>query len=55
MTPIASEYTYSNGMWIATLNTRRIIDLNGDGKADIIGFGATVLMASYSRGRQTMS
>merc|ERR1712038_1567187 len=45
-----SNFGYTNGGWRVDKHTRFLADVNGDGKADIVGFGYAGAYVSYSTG-----
>ena len=44
----ANEFTYNNGSWRVEKNPRIVADVNGDGKADIVGFGNDSVIVALS-------
>lgn len=50
MSTWSSYLTYGNGGWRQDDYPRKIGDFNGDGKADIVGFGATATFVATSTG-----
>lgn len=49
-TMVLGDYHYANGTGWLPENLRLMADANGDGKADIIGFGNQGVLVSYSTG-----
>jgi hypothetical protein len=47
--PKLAAFGYGNG-WRGDRHVRRIADVNGDGRADIVGFGETAVFVSFSTG-----
>lgn len=45
-----SNYTYNVGNWRVYRHVRDVADVNGDGKADIVGFGDDAVYVSLSTG-----
>ncbi len=45
-----SNYAYDSGGWRVNKHVRRVADVNGDGKADVIGFGGNYTYVSLSTG-----
>jgi len=50
-----NDYTYSTGGWRKIKHVRRVGDVNGDGRADIIGFGEQAVFVSYGQKNGTFS
>ncbi|HBI41007.1 MAG TPA: hypothetical protein DDY16_08680 [Tenacibaculum sp.] len=44
------DFTYTNSHWRVDKHIRKLADVNGDGKADIIGFGENEVRVSLSNG-----
>ncbi|SEB42724.1 Repeat domain-containing protein [Tenacibaculum sp. MAR_2009_124] len=44
------DFTYTNSNWRVEKHVRKLADVNGDGKADIIGFGENEVRVSLSNG-----
>lgn len=44
----STEFSYNNGGWSSDLHVRRLADVNGDGTADLVGFGANNVMVAGS-------
>lgn len=47
---VYSSFTKQNGNWNNLDNTRTVADVNGDGKADIVGFGTKGVYVAFSTG-----
>lgn len=47
-------FTYANG-WRTTLHQRELADVNGDGRADVVGFGSGGTYVSLGRADRTVS
>ena len=45
-------FTYVNGMWRTAKHVRAVADVNGDGNADIIGFGENAVLVALSDGEK---
>lgn len=50
LTASVGQFAY-NGGWSESSQTRQLVDVNGDGKADIIGFGVDGVWVSLSTGQ----
>ena len=48
---LLSEFDYSAGTWRTQKHLRLIVDVNGDGRADIVGFGNHGIYVALSKGR----
>lgn len=44
------HFSETTGGWNTTHHVRKLADINGDGKADIVGFGSSKVVTSYSNG-----
>jgi len=45
-----NNFGYAAGGWRSDMHPRMLADMNGDGKADIVGFGNAGVYVSYSTG-----
>ncbi len=48
---LIKNFSMINGGWHVGKNPRMVADVNGDGKADIVGFGNKGVYVSFSRGK----
>lgn len=44
-----TQFTIDNGNWQVAKHPRKMADVNGDGRADIIGFGANIVMVALGK------
>ncbi len=49
-TPWSTQFTRTNGGWLEDKHPRQLLDINGDGQADLVGFSNSGLQVALSTG-----